>query len=67
MDAEGLPLNYCCEREVIKGIVEVVPNVVITIFLGYFIVKTVNIRDVARFMVSPQQHDHLGVLELVQK
>lgn len=46
MYAKDLSLDDGCEGKVVKGVIEVVPNVVIAILLGDFIVETVDIGDV---------------------
>lgn len=47
MHTEYLSFDHCCEGEIVEGIVEVVPYVVIAVLLRDFVVEAVNIGDVA--------------------
>ena len=67
MYAEYLSFDDGCERQVVEGVVEVVPDVVVAVLARDFIVESVDVSDVSRLVVPPQQHHHLGVLQLVEE
>mgnify|MGYP006888316163 CR=1 FL=1 len=49
------------EWEVIKGVIKVMPDVVISIFFGYFVIKSIYIGYVTALMVAPQQYHSLRI------
>ena len=67
MHAEDLTLDDGCQRQVIEGIIEIVPDIVIAVLFGCLLIKAVDIGDVAGLVVTTQQHDVLRVFYLVQK
>lgn len=67
MYAEDLALDDSCEREIVEGIIEIIPDIMVAVFLGDFVVEAVGEGDVARLVVAAQQNDHLGVLDFVEK
>jgi hypothetical protein len=67
MHAEYLSFDHCCQWEVVEGVVEVVPYVVVAVLLRDLIVETVDVCDVAGLVVAPQENYHFGMLQLVQE
>jgi len=41
---ENLSFYYCCQRQVIKELCELFPNICISVFPQAFIIKTISIR-----------------------
>lgn len=52
MDTEDLTLYDGCKGEIIKSIIEVIPDVMIAIFFCYLIIKAIYVRDISRLVVS---------------
>lgn len=67
MYAEDLSLDDCCEREIIEGVIKIIPNVMITIFFCDLIIEAVYVCDISRFVVPSEQHYHLRILHLVEE
>lgn len=67
MDAEDLSLDDSGEGEIVKGIVEVVPDIMIAVFFGDFVIESVDVGNVARLVVAAEEHHHFGILELVEE
>lgn len=65
MDTKDLPLNDCSQGEVIKGIVEIMPNIVIAIFFCDFVIEAVDIGDVTGLMVTSHKNYSLRIFKLV--
>lgn len=61
MKAENLVLNQSGEREIVEEVGEVLPNVRISVFTQAFVVKSVDLCDLSRFMVSTKNCDALRV------
>ena len=64
MKTEDLVLNKSGKGEVVEEVGEIFPNVGIAVFSQAFIVKSVDLCDLARFVVSSQNGDTLGVTNL---
>lgn len=62
MDAEYLPFNNSSDRQEIKGVVEIVPNIVVAILFTNFVVKAIHVGYVSRLMIASQKHDGVRVL-----
>ncbi len=64
MEAEDLVVDEGCEGKVVKEIGEVFPHVCITIFAQTFVIETVDLRDLAGFVVSTEDRDALWIAYL---
>ena len=67
MDTKYLSFYDCSDRQVIKGIIKIVPDIVISIFLCYFFIKAVNVGNVSGFMISSQKYNLLGIFYFVEE
>jgi hypothetical protein len=47
MYAKDLSLDDSCEREIIEGLIKIVPNVMITILFGDLIIEAVYVCDIS--------------------
>mmetsp|Transcript_100557 Transcript_100557/g.288940 ORF Transcript_100557/g.288940 Transcript_100557/m.288940 type:complete len:89 (-) Transcript_100557:407-673(-) len=56
--------NHCSHWEIIKGIGEVLPDIGVPVLSETFIVKPVHLRDLATFVVSPENSDPISVSDL---
>lgn len=65
MNAKDLPLDNCREGKIVKSIVEVIPNIMITIFFCDFVIETINESNVARFMIASKKYDDVRVFKFV--
>lgn len=63
MHAEYLVVDHDAESQEIKHIREIVPDVGTAVLAGAFSVETVRLGDAARFMISADKVDALGVSE----
>ena len=54
METEDLVLNHSCQRQKIKKISVVLPDICISIFPKALIVKTIDLSNLPRFMISAQ-------------
>jgi len=46
MYTKYLTLNYGSKRQIIKSIIKIIPDIVISIFFGYLIVKSIDECDI---------------------
>lgn len=61
MKAEDLVVDEGGEGKVIEEIGEVLPNVCISVFSKALVVKTVNLGNLTRFVVTTEDSDSLWV------
>lgn len=61
MKAENLVLNQSGKREIVEEVGEVLPNVRISVFTKAFVVKSVDLCNLSRFVVSTKDCDALRV------
>lgn len=54
MQAEDLSINKSCQRQVVKQVCEVLPNVGIAILAEAFIIETIDLCDLPGLMVATQ-------------
>ena len=57
MKAENLILDDSCQRQVVKEVSQVFPNVSIAILSETFVVESVDLCDLTTFMVSAENRD----------
>lgn len=62
MNAKDLTLNDCCQRKIVESVVEVVPNIMVAVFFCDLVIKSINIGNVTRLVIAPQQDHSLRVL-----
>ena len=67
MYTENLSFYDCCEGKVVKGISEIGPDIMISIFFGDLIIESIDSGDISWLMISSQQYNNLGIFEFVQK
>lgn len=67
MNAKYLTLNYGCKRQIVKSIIKIVPNIVISIFFGYLIVKSIHKCDITWLMISSKKYYSIGIFEFVKE
>mmetsp|Transcript_22016 Transcript_22016/g.45016 ORF Transcript_22016/g.45016 Transcript_22016/m.45016 type:complete len:282 (-) Transcript_22016:30-875(-) len=63
MEAENAICDNSCHWKVIKGVREVLPNIGITILSQAFIIKSVDLGDLAGFVIAPDERDAVGVAD----
>lgn len=61
--AENLVLNQSGKRKIIEEVGEVLPHVRISVFAKAFVVKSVDLCDLSRFVVSTKDCDTLRVTD----
>ncbi len=64
MQAENLILNDCSQRQVVKKVSQEFPNIRVSIFPHALVVEAIDLGDLARFMVTPQNADSIRVSNL---
>lgn len=64
MQTEDLAINQCGQWQIIKQIREEFPNVSVAIFAQAFIVKSINLGDLTRLVVTAQNGDSFAVAHL---
>ena len=64
MDAEYFVVDNGSEGKVIEDLCAVAPDIDTSILSEAFIVETINLRDLTRFMVSTDQSDALWISDL---
>jgi hypothetical protein len=52
VDAEYFSLYDGGKWQIVKGVIEILPNVMIAILFGYFIVESIDVGDVAGLVIS---------------
>jgi len=67
MDAEDLPFNNCPNAKVVEDLSAVFPRVSISIFPNSLIVEAVNGRNLSCLMISSEESNVGGVLQLQAK
>ena len=60
MKAENLVLNDGCHWEEVKQVGEILPNMRVTVFPEAFIVESIDLSDLTRFVVSSQNCDSVS-------
>lgn len=65
MDAKDLTFNDGSQGQVVESIVEIVPDIVIAVLFGYFIIKAIDVGDVTRLVIASQQNNCLRIFEFV--
>ena len=63
VQAEDLVVDEGGEGEVVEEIGEVFPDVGVAVLAQALVVEAVHLRDLARFVVAPQNRDALGVAD----
>jgi hypothetical protein len=66
MHTENSIFNKCCNRKIIEQVNERLPQLH-GVPTSAFIPEPIDSRDVLAFMISSQQEDSLGILDLVGK
>jgi len=61
VEAEDLVVDKGGEGEVVKEVGEVLPYIRVPIFSETFVVETVDLRDLARFVVATEDGDALRI------
>lgn len=56
-----------CQGQIVKGFVEIIPNVLITVLLVHLIIEAIHVCDVSGLVVAPQEDQPVWILELVQE
>ena len=64
MKTEDLVLNKSGKGEVVEEVGEIFPNVGVSVFAQAFVVESIHLCDLARFMVSSENGDTLGITDL---
>ena len=52
VDAEYFSFYDSGKWEIVKGVIEILPNVMIAVLFGYFIVESIDVGDVAGLVIS---------------
>ncbi len=61
MEAEDLVVDEGGERQVVKEVGEVLPNIGVAIFPKAFVIKAIHLRDLTGFVITAEDGDALGV------
>lgn len=61
MNTEYLSFDDGSEGEVVKGIIEIIPDVVVAVLFCDFVIKSIDVGNVTGLVVAPQQHHCLGI------
>ena len=64
VETENLIVNESCKWEVVEKICKVLPDIRITIFAKAFVIETVDLGDLARFVVSAEDRNSGGITYL---
>lgn len=64
MKTEDLVFNKSGKGEVVEEVSEIFPNVGVAVFAQAFVVESIHLCDLARFMVSSENGDTLGITDL---
>lgn len=64
MKAENFLFNDSGKRKVIKEVCEVFPNISVTVLPQALIIKTVDLCDLSRFVISTEYRDSILVADL---
>ena len=67
MDAEDLLLDDSADGEVIEDVSAVAPDIHGTVLAKAFVVETVDLRNLARFVVASDKTYASGVLDLQEE
>ena len=61
VEAEDLIVDESSKREIVEEICEVFPHICVAIFSETLIVETIDLGDLARFVVATEDCDALGI------
>lgn len=64
MQAEKLILHNSSQREVVEELSQTFPDIRVTILAAAFIIEAIYLRDLARFVISPEDSDSIFVSDL---
>lgn len=64
METKDLAVDQCGQGKVVEKISEVFPDVGIAIFPETFIVETVDLSDLSRFVVASEDGNTVGISDL---
>lgn len=64
MQAENLVVDESGEGEVVKEVGEVFPHIRVSILSKAFVIKAVNLSNLARLVIAPKDGDTLGIADL---
>jgi len=64
VEAKYLPVDQGSQRKVIEQISEVLPDIGVSVFSEAFIVESVDLGDLTRFMVTSEDSDSIFVPDL---
>ena len=64
VQTEDLVLNECGEGKIVEQVGEIFPDIGIAVFAQAFVVKAVDLGDLARLVVATKNGDALGVSNL---
>jgi hypothetical protein len=67
MNAEYPPIYDCAETQIVKHIAAISPDVPRPIFPLAFVVKSVHLGDLARFMIAANESDSVWITDLEEK
>ena len=67
MKAKNLSIHKCCQGQVIKQIGKIFPDIGIAIFAKTFVIKSINLCDLTRFVVSTEYSDPFSITNLEKK
>jgi hypothetical protein len=59
MQTEHLIFNHCCQRQQVKQICEILPNIRISILSQAFIIKAIDLCDLSGFVVASKDSDSI--------
>ena len=67
MKAKNLSIHKCSQWQVIKQISKIFPDIGISIFAETFVIKSVNLCNLTRFVVSTEYSDPFSITNLEKK
>ena len=64
MEAENLVVDKSRQRKIVKEVCERLPDISVTVFAQTFVVETIDLGDLAGFVVASQDCDTLRIPDL---
>lgn len=65
MHTENTALDDCCDGQIVEYLIEVIPDIMVTVFLANLVIKAVQKGDISGLVIPSQQYHLVGIFEFI--